>query len=247
MLKKNINSIKRITVLNLFGKGLIYTTILIACYLIVGYILHLAIFPEDKPEVSSYFKPGHVFESQAEGFRQTVARQENGLVYCYLEIKPYAPGPPKHIHTNFDETFEIENGELSIWIDGKIKKIKPGETVRIPKGTPHKPFNETSDTIRVKGAFPFPEGFAFGLVQIYGLMDDDPDFGKFPHTMLMVAPLYQSDFDSYLAEGPPVFIQKLTSFILTPIARLMGYKSYYKKYDISMKGNDKAIYLQKNK
>jgi len=213
---------------------LIYVASLIAGYLIIGYFLHLVVFPEKKPEVSTYFKPGQIFESKAEGFRQTVVRQENGLVYCALEIAPYAPGPPKHIHTGFDETFEVKNGELSIWVDGETKKIGPGESFSIPKGTPHQIFNETADTIHLKGAIPFPEKFAFGLIQIYGLMDNEPDFGKLPRTLFMLAPLYQSGFDSYIADGPPVFVQKLTSFLIAPAARLMGYRSYYERYDISL-------------
>ena len=233
----NPDSIKRATILNRFKMLLFYTTILIAGYLIAGYFLHLVVFPENKPDVSTYFKPGQVFYSQAEGFRQTVVKQENGFVYCSLEIEPYAPGPPKHIHSGFDENIEIENGELSIWIDGEIKKIRPGETLHVPKGTPHQPFNETPDTIRLKGTMPFPEEFAFSLVQVYGLMDNDPDFGKLPKTLFMLAPIQQGGgFDSYLADGPPIFVQKITSFLLTPAARLMGYRSYYKEYDISMKG-----------
>jgi hypothetical protein len=82
---------------------------------------------------------------------------------------------------------------------------------------------------------PFPEDFAFSLVQVYGLMDNEPDFGNLPKTLFMLAPIqYGNGFDSYPAEGPPIFVQKLTSFFLAPAARLMGYKSYYEEYDITM-------------
>ncbi|RMG77328.1 MAG: cupin domain-containing protein [Bacteroidetes bacterium] len=207
---------------------------MIVSYVAIGYFLHLVVFRENKPDISTYFKPGQVFYCREEGVRQTVAKQENGLVYCHLEFYPYSPGPPKHIHTTFDETFETENGELSVWINGEVKKVRPGESLTVRKGTAHQPFNNTPHTVRLKGTIPFPEKFAFGLVQVYGLMDSYPDFGKnIPKTMLMMAPICQSGFDSCLAEGPPVFIQKLTWFLLTPIARLMGYKSYYKEYDPS--------------
>lgn len=213
-------------------KAALYTLAALAFYLAIGYLFHLVIFPEQRPEVSSYFKNGQVFYSQAEGFRQTVARQADGQVFCNLEVHPFAAGPPKHIHTGFDEYFEIKNGELSVWVDGEVKTIRPGEVVHIPKGTPHKPFNQTADTIYLKDEFPMPERFAFTLSQIYGLMDYHPDFGKMPAMLFMLAPLHQNGFDSYLAEGPPVAFQKLSAFLLTPAARLLGYRSYYPEYGL---------------
>ena len=94
-----------------------YILIGVVLYLVAGNLLHLVIIPEKKPEVATYFKPGHQFYSKAEGFKQTVIKQENGFVYGHLEVEPFAPGPPMHIHEGFDETFEIENGELSVWVD----------------------------------------------------------------------------------------------------------------------------------
>lgn len=212
-------------------KVMMYFLIILGSYLAIGYLLHLVIFPEKKPDISTYFKPGDVFYSTAEKAKQTVIKQENGFVYCSSMIEPFAPGPPVHIHAGFDEVFEITNGELSMMVNGQIKKIRPGESLHIPKGIPHKPFNETADTIYTKGAVAFPEKFAFGLAQVYGLLDNDPKFGKSAGTMFQMILLNNSGFDSYL-EKPPLFIQRVTGFLLTPLARLMGYKSYYKEYDV---------------
>jgi mannose-6-phosphate isomerase-like protein (cupin superfamily) len=211
-------------------KTSIYFLIGISAYLAIGYLFHLVIFPEHKPEVANYFKPGQVFYSKAEGFRQTVVRQENGLVFCSLQVDPFAPGPPRHIHSDFDEFCEIHNGELSLWINGEVKKVLPGERILIPRGTPHKPFNETADTIRLKGEVAFPERFAFNLVQVYGFMDHT-DFEKSAKTMWQMVMFGRAGFDSYQGEGPPVIVQKVVGFVLTPLARLFGYKSYYKEYD----------------
>jgi len=209
-----------------------YVLLALCAYLVIGYLLHLVIFPEKKPDVKTYFKPGLEFYSKAEGFKQTVVKQEDGWVYCSVEIEPFAGGPPKHVHTSFDETFEVSEGELSIWIDGKIIKLKPGDTLHVPKGVPHKPFNETASTIKTKRLAMFPEKFAYHLPQVYGIMDNDPKFGKGPGTMMQMSLFSSEGFDSYLAEGPPVGIQKATGFLLTPLTRLMGYKSFYSQYDI---------------
>jgi mannose-6-phosphate isomerase-like protein (cupin superfamily) len=209
-----------------------YLLIFIAAYLIIGNLLHRVVLPEKHPDISTHFKPGQEFYSKAEGFLQKVTKQENGLVYGTLEAEPFAAGPPKHIHDGFDEIFEIENGELTIWVDGEVKKLHPGEKILIRKGTPHKPYNETGETIRLKGSFAFPEKFAFYLQQVYGFMDDNPDFMKSPKTLLQMSLLQPAGFDSYIADGPPVFIQKALAFVVGPLARLLGYKSYYVQYDI---------------
>lgn len=203
----------------------------IASYLIIGTLFHRILLPEKKPDIATWFKPGQQLYSKTEGFRQTVIKQENGYVHCVLEMEPYAAGPPKHIHTGFDETFQIDNGELTVWVNGDIRKIQPGEVLHIPKGTPHKPYNETADTIRLKGAFAFPEKFAFNLVQVYGAMDDQPGFEQAPDIAFRMTLFQTNGFDSYIADGPPVFIQKTMGFVLAPALRLFGYRSYYKKYD----------------
>jgi mannose-6-phosphate isomerase-like protein (cupin superfamily) len=213
-------------------KTAMYILIAISLYLVIGYFLHLVVFPENKPEVATYFKPGQQFYSKHEGFRQTVQKQENGYVYCSVDIEPFAGGPPKHIHTGFDETFEVKQGELSVWMDGKVFKLRPGDTLHVPKGVPHKPYNETADTVTMNRLAIFPEKFAYHLTQAYGLMDDKPDFGKSAATVMQMSLLSSEGFDSYLAEGPPVPLQKTMSFLLTPLTRLLGYRSFYPKYDI---------------
>lgn len=212
-----------------------YVLIILVSYLSIGYLFHLVIFPEKKPVLADYFKTGKTVHSNAENFSQTIVKYENGLVYCTSEVGAFAAGPPKHVHTDFDETFEVENGELTVWINGEIKKLHAGETLRVPKGTPHKPYNETGETIKVKGIITFPEKFAFSLFQIYGLMDKDPELFHSPRAMLQMAMFQQAGFDSYLVDGPPIFIQKTTAFLLTPFARLLGYKSYYKEFEATWK------------
>jgi mannose-6-phosphate isomerase-like protein (cupin superfamily) len=216
-------------------KFVMYVLITIGLYLVVGNLFHRVIFPEQKPDISTYFKPGQEFYCKAEGATQKIHKQEAGLVFANSQFGPFSDGPPKHIHKGFDETFEIENGELTIWVDGEIKKIHPGESLFVPRGTPHKPYNETADTIRMKHTIGFPEKFAFYLLQVYGIMDNDPSFGKSPKTMLQMALIQDAGFDSFLAEGPPVIVQEMAGYVLSPLARLLGYKSYYPEYDIDQK------------
>jgi mannose-6-phosphate isomerase-like protein (cupin superfamily) len=188
--------------------------------------------PEPDIDFSNYFKPGDVFYSSMEGIKQTVIKQENGKVYCRIEIGPQAAGPPLHIHTSFDETFAVQNGELTIIAGDETKILKPGETYLVPKGVPHKPFNQTDSTIVAEmDSFAFPEKFAVYLTQVYGFIDESPANMQPPTVILQMA-LFNQHFDSYLAEAPPVAIQKFINFLVIPAARLLGYESFYDKYRV---------------
>ena len=145
-MKKVDHKSKQIPLLRILRNGALSILGFLAAYLAIGYFLILVVFPEQK------------------------------LVHWYIEILPFAPGPPKHIHTRFDETFETAEGVVSIRLNGEVKKLKPGESYFVSRGKPHQPFNETADTLRLKGTIAFPEKFAFGLIQVYGLMDNNPEF-----------------------------------------------------------------------
>jgi mannose-6-phosphate isomerase-like protein (cupin superfamily) len=227
LLKQNIMFKK------MLKKTAMYSLLFFAAYLAIGYLLHALVFAEQKPEISNYFEPGDTFYSKTEKIKQTVVKQENGLVYCSASIEPFAPGPPEHVHNDFDETFEISNGELSLLVSGEVKKIRPGQKLHIPKGTPHKPFNETADTIYTNTLVAFPEKFAFHLVQVYALMDHE-GLGKSKNPLLQMSLMNHAGFDSYIAEAP-VPMQKILGFVLVPAARLLGYKTYYPEYDIRKK------------
>src|SRR3977135_3851958 len=49
----------------------------------------------------------------------------------------FAPGAwsGEHVHPNQEESFEGLSGVLDVLTDGRWKRLQPGESVRIPKGT----------------------------------------------------------------------------------------------------------------
>lgn len=46
-------------------------------------------------------------------------------------------GPPLHIHKNQDEIFYVAQGEFLIQLGDLVQKVSTGDTVFIPRGTPH--------------------------------------------------------------------------------------------------------------
>jgi len=47
------------------------------------------------------------------------------------------PGPPMHVHPDFDETFYVIGGEIALRIGEEAAVATGGSVVFIPRGTPH--------------------------------------------------------------------------------------------------------------
>ena len=216
--------------MKLFLKAVLAVIAVVTIYLAVGIAVNVA-FPEQQPDLRGYFKPGDRLHSRFEGFDQTVISVEGDWLHTRLEVVPMAGGPPEHFHERFAETFTVKSGTLSILVDGEKKTLKAGETITIPPMTRHKPFNETNETIIVEGDDPktIPVKFAYILSQLYGFMDAYPEGPSVP-AMIMQLSTYGNEADSWLADGPPLGVQKAMRTALAPTARLMGYSNNYEMF-----------------
>lgn len=212
---------------------LFWKAVIIIGYFGIGIIFHHYLFPPQKPDYASYFKTGDKFQSNWEGFEQTVISQKDGWLNTKVVMRPKSAGPPVHIHEHFDETFMVKEGVMSVLINGEKKTVRAGESVHIPKGTPHKPFNESDLPVIVEdeNGKSFPLEFGYHLSQIYPLIDS-LDGKPSDLTMILQFSVYGDNFDSLIADGPPIGVQKAIRFLLAPTARLLGYKNYYEEYRI---------------
>lgn len=57
---------------------------------------------------------------------------------------------PLHVHHETDETFVVQQGRLTVFVNGQTHVLGPGDYAFIPRGTPHAQGNQTeSETIVV--------------------------------------------------------------------------------------------------
>ena len=161
--------------------------------------------------------------SKVEGFRQRILEIADGKALVALKIDAHAEGPPKHIHATFDETFTVKSGKLSVLIHNEKKVLSAGETVSIPKGMPHKLFNETEEEVALEPGY-LPVLFLAHLSQLYKTMDELETMNS-PKIMFQLA-ASGNNFDTWIADGPPLVVQKIMRTVLSPWARLMGYKRW---------------------
>ena len=64
-------------------------------------------------------------------------RASGGIVGMFVGEVPAGSGPPVHIHHNEDEVIHVLDGEYEMWLDGATSRLKPGESIFLPRGVPH--------------------------------------------------------------------------------------------------------------
>jgi quercetin dioxygenase-like cupin family protein len=138
--------------------------------------------------------------------------------------------PPPHYHPFQAEEFKILEGAIHTNIDGKFRVYKKGESIQLPAGTVHSMWNASDEKAilnwKVKPAMN-TENF---IETVAGLAKDGKTNKKGRPGILQVA-LLTSHFDNvFRLARPSKAIQRIVFGVLTPIAKLAGYKAVYKKY-----------------
>lgn len=198
--------------------------IALAVYFLLGGLVFNHLLKPSEPDFSAFFEKHKYFNSDMEGVTQEIKKVENDWAHCRVEMAAFAAGPPVHVHETFDEFFTVESGTASILVNGEKKTLKPGETLLIPKGTPHKPFNETGEVVVLNDTSnqqaTMPARFAYGLAILYPAMDEIGGATS-PKILLQLA-AQGNNFDTWLSEVP-IPVQKFLRWMLGPTARLLGY------------------------
>lgn len=202
---------------------MLYFLSFIFIYFTIGGLISNHLIPPQTPDYQHYFSENSIFSSKSEGFIQEVKKVENDWIHLKVSMSPRAAGPPEHIHENFDEYFVVEKGTASILINGKKRTLKAGEHLVIPKGTPHKPFNETDDIVVLNDSSnlhpTMPCQFAYNLSKLYPSIDKHG--ADSPKVLLQLAALGNRT-DTWVADAP-IPAQKAIRWLFGPTARLLGY------------------------
>jgi quercetin dioxygenase-like cupin family protein len=63
--------------------------------------------------------------------------QTEGRQMLATILAPPGDGPPPHYHENEDETFLVQEGRMSFFLDGHWREVEPGTIVFAPKMSVH--------------------------------------------------------------------------------------------------------------
>jgi mannose-6-phosphate isomerase-like protein (cupin superfamily) len=205
---------------------------IVVIYLVIGYFLHLIIFPEYKPSLAGYFEPGDVLYSKTEGVRETVMIQVNGHLIMARELEPNTKKSPLHVHYAFDEMYEASAKPVKLEIGTDLFVLNPGEKILVRRGVPHRLFNDSDSAVVVfVSDAGVPIQYAVYLNQLYNFLDGSAkDNSRFSNLMQMS--LFSQYLDSYTVTRTPLFLKRFLHFLLRPAARMMGFRSYYEEFSI---------------
>lgn len=59
------------------------------------------------------------------------------------------PGPPVHVHPAAEESYEVVEGALEVFINGEWSPVRAGEKATVPAGTPHSVRNAGDTPARI--------------------------------------------------------------------------------------------------
>lgn len=147
-------------------------------------------------------------------------------------VAPDGKVPVRHIHPNQDELFEIKSGVLKVEHKGEIKYLSPGDMAKIPMGDPHQWWNESkTEPIKMRVTLQPALNTVIFFEQYFGLANDNKSKADGSPKFLQIMAMCNK-YEMFI-DGPPIFIQRLMGFLLGGFAKLIGYKSYYRKYSES--------------
>ncbi|MCC3159621.1 cupin domain-containing protein [Hymenobacter sp. 15J16-1T3B] len=158
----------------------------------------------------------------------TTARQTGGAALVLQSSwRGRGAEPPAHCHPAQEELFEVLQGQLTVRLDGELRRLRAGDQLRIGPGQVHSMWNEEAEraTARwvTRPALRTEELLetTFSLAQA-GLVGASGAPGLLQASVLL--PAYDREFR--LAR-PPRWVQRLVFGLLRPVARLIGLKATY--------------------
>jgi quercetin dioxygenase-like cupin family protein len=151
-----------------------------------------------------------------------------------LSLRPHGFVNAEHIHPKQEESFEVTKGTIRFRINGQEMDAATGQNVVIPAGTRHVLWNpsdeEASMTVWLRPAFKTEVFFE----TFFGLARDGKTNTRGLPNLLQTAVLV-ADYQETQVLLPPAV--PLLLKLLTPFARLLGYRSSYPRYSIAPSGS----------
>ena len=194
----------------------------------------LPILPNTIQTISSMAYPNKVIRNIKTGqdirFIKT-GRETNGeLLEMEASFAPHSMEPAAHYHPKQAEDFTVLQGAITVRLNGKVSVLKAGDSLHIPPNAVHAMWNSTSQKAvvnwKVKPALNTDHLLETGV----GLANDTNTTEKGMPGVLQMALLAQRYSDVYRLAKPSYAVQRIMFGLLSPIARLAGYRSEYKKY-----------------
>ncbi len=179
-------------------------------------------------------RAGDVTENPVTGERAVVrvgTEETNGdLLVVDLFVRPGGAVVGEHLHPVTEERFTVVSGKVGFSVDGRREVAEPPRQLVVPPHTPHDWWNAGDETAHVRVEIRPAARFEEMIGTLFGLARDGKTDAKGRPHLLQLA-LFALEFDDVLRlTRPPRFVQQTLFTVLTPVARLLGYRGTYPAY-----------------
>ena len=176
-------------------------------------------------------KAGDIIDNPVTGERIVVlqsAQETGGELFAFeLSIKPHGFVSAEHIHLKQEETFEVTRGTIRFRIHGKEADAVVGQVIVIPAGTPHSWWNASDEEVAATVWLRPALNFEIVIETLCGLARDGKTNARGLPNIFQIAMITATYKETkvVLPAAVPVLLK-----LLTPLARLLGYRSSYPQY-----------------
>jgi hypothetical protein len=170
--------------------------------------------------------PGTTWRNPRTGATLVVAEWTPQRAVFVRLMRPGTGHTDAHYHRDFDQSWECLEGVLTCTVDGRTRRLQPGERQVIPRGVPHRdPYNDSDADLRFNFVIEpcpyFVEVFARSLGDLME-RDKTNDQGEFSNLQILGV-LHAGRADSWLARIP-LLLQKPLVAIGGRLSRRLGYR-----------------------
>ena len=137
-------------------------------------------------------------------------------------VAPHTGGPPVHLHPKAEESFEVVEGTMDVFLDGRWRKLGPGEKVVVPPGVAHTVKYDSDRESRVLNVHSPALRFESFVRQFHRLVSSGT--ARFPprdpRSLIYFAMLFSAYPEEQRAVRPPHASLRALAFV----GRRLGYR-----------------------
>ena len=138
----------------------------------------------------------------------------------------------EHVHPHQEERFTITSGEARFTVNGRERRARAGETLLVPAGVPHSEGNpgtgDIEGIVELRPALRAKEWHE----ALAGLVADFPTTSRgAPKNVLQLGVTFWHFRHESRVTSPPAWIQNLVLPPLWALARALGKRPYYDRWD----------------
>ena len=177
---------------------------------------------------------GDVFENPSTRETGTilVGGHDTGGRYLHSEmrVRPGGAVSVAHVHPEISERFEVVEGELTMRVDGRERRLGPGDRITVEPGQVHH-YRNASDADCVFRCEVWPAArFEAMILTLFGLAGEGLTNDEGVPSLLQMAVILHEFDDTMRVAGPPRWLQRLVLPPLAAIGRARGLRPTYARH-----------------